>query len=326
MRAVVSTEPGGPDVLRVADVPDPVPAAGEVVIRVAAAGVNRADLAQREGSYPPPPGAPPYLGLEVSGQIAAVGDGVTGWRPGDAACALLAGGGYAELVAVPAGQLLPIPDGISVVDAAALPEVACTVWANVFMRAALAPGETLLVHGGASGIGTMAIQLGHALGATVACTAGSAAKLERCRELGADLCVSYRDEDFVAALEAFTGGHGADVILDIVGAAYLARNVAALAAGGRLVIIGMQGGGPAAELDVGQLIRKRASVAGSTLRARPAAEKAAVVAAVRDQVWPLIAAGRVGPVIDRILSLDDVAAAHRLVDAGGHVGKVLLAV
>jgi putative PIG3 family NAD(P)H quinone oxidoreductase len=326
MRAVVCTEPGGPDVLRVAEVPDPVPAAGEVVIRVAAAGVNRADLAQREGAYPPPPGAPPYLGLEVSGQIAAVGDGVTGWRPGDTACALLAGGGYAELVAVPAGQLLPIPAGISVVDAAALPEVACTVWANVFMRAGLAPGETLLVHGGASGIGTMAIQLGHALGATVACTAGSAAKLERCRELGADLGVSYRDEDFVAALEAFTGGHGADVILDIVGAAYLARNVAALATGGRLVIIGMQGGGPAAELDVGQLIRKRASVAGSTLRARPAAEKAAVVAAVRDRVWPLIAAGRVGPVIDRILPLEEVAAAHRLVDASGHVGKVLLAV
>jgi putative PIG3 family NAD(P)H quinone oxidoreductase len=326
MRAVVCTEPGGPDVLRVAEVPDPVPAAGEVVIRVAAAGVNRADLAQREGSYPPPPGAPPYLGLEVSGQIAAVGDGVTGWRPGDTACALLAGGGYAELVAVPAGQLLPIPAGISVVDAAALPEVACTVWANVFMRAALAPGETLLVHGGGSGIGTMAIQLGHALGATVACTAGSAAKLERCRELGADLGVSYRDEDFVAALEAFTDGHGADVILDIVGAAYLARNVAALATGGRLVIIGMQGGGPAAELDVGQLIRKRASVAGSTLRARPAAEKAAVVAAVRDRVWPLITAGRVGPVIDRILPLEEVAAAHRLVDASGHVGKVLLAV
>jgi putative PIG3 family NAD(P)H quinone oxidoreductase len=326
MRAVVITEPGGPDVLRVADVPDPAPAAGEVVIKVTAAGVNRSDLAQREGSYPPPPGAPPYLGLEVSGRIAAVGAGVTGWRPGDAVCALLAGGGYAELVAVPAGQVLPIPDGISVVDAAALPEVACTVWANVFMRAALAPGETLLVHGGASGIGTMAIQLGHALGATVACTAGSAAKLERCRELGADLCVSYRDEDFVAALEAFTGGHGADVILDIVGAAYLARNVAALATGGRLAIIGMQGGGPGAELDVGQLIRKRASVAGSTLRARPAAEKAAVVAAVRDEVWPLIAAGRVGPVIDRILPLEEAAAAHRLVDASGHVGKVLLAV
>jgi putative PIG3 family NAD(P)H quinone oxidoreductase len=326
MRAVVITEPGGPDVLRVADVPDPAPAAGEVVIKVTAAGVNRSDLAQREGSYPPPPGAPPYLGLEVSGRIAAVGAGVTGWRPGDAVCALLAGGGYAELVAVPAGQVLPIPDGISVVDAAALPEVACTVWANVFMRAALAPGETLLVHGGASGIGTMAIQLGHALGATVACTAGSAAKLERCRELGADLCVSYRDEDFVAALDAFTGGHGADVILDIVGAAYLARNVAALATGGRLAIIGMQGGGPGAELDVGQLIRKRASVAGSTLRARPAAEKAAVVAAVRDEVWPLIAAGRVGPVIDRILPLEEAAAAHRLVDASGHVGKVLLAV
>jgi putative PIG3 family NAD(P)H quinone oxidoreductase len=326
MRAVVITEPGGPDVLRVEQVPDPVPAAGEMVIRVAAAGVNRADLAQREGSYPPPPGTPPYPGLEVSGQIAAVGTGVTGWHVGDAACALLAGGGYAELVAVPAGQVLPIPDGVGVVEAAALPEAACTVWANVFMRAALAPGETLLVHGGASGIGTMAIQLGHAAGATVACTAGSAAKLERCRELGADLCISYRDEDFVAALETFTRSHGADVILDIIGAPYLARNVEALATGGRLVIIGMQGGGRAAELDLGQLIRKRACVAGSTLRARPAEEKAMVVAAVRDHVWPLIAAGRVGPVIDRILPLDEAAAAHRLVDAGGHVGKVLLAV
>jgi putative PIG3 family NAD(P)H quinone oxidoreductase len=326
MRAVVITEPGGPDVLRVEQVPDPVPAAGEIVIRVAAAGVNRADLAQREGSYPPPPGTPPYPGLEVSGQIAAVGTGVTGWHVGDAACALLAGGGYAELVAVPAGQVLPIPAGVGVVEAAALPEAACTVWANVFMRAALAPGETLLVHGGASGIGTMAIQLGHAAGATVACTAGSAAKLERCRELGADLCISYRDDDFVAALETFTGGHGADVILDIIGASYLARNVEALATGGRLVIIGMQGGGRAAELDLGQLIRKRASVAGSTLRARPPEEKAVVVAAVRDHVWPLIAAGRVGPVIDRILPLDEAAAAHRLVDAGGHVGKVLLAV
>jgi putative PIG3 family NAD(P)H quinone oxidoreductase len=317
MRAVVITEPGGPDVLRVEQVPDPVPAAGEVVIRVAAAGVNRADLSQRAGFYPPPPGTSPYLGMEVSGQIAAVGD---------AACALLAGGGYAELAAVPAGQVLPIPDGVGVVEAAALPEVACTVWANVFMRAALRPGETLLVHGGASGIGTMAIQLGHAAGATVACTAGSADKLERCRELGADLCVNYRDEDFVAALETFTRGHGADVILDIIGAAYLARNVKALATGGRLVIIGMQGGGPTAELDLGQLIRKRASVAGSTLRARPPEEKAAVVAAVRDHVWPLIAAGRVRPVIDRILPLDEAAAAHRLVDASGHVGKVLLAV
>jgi putative PIG3 family NAD(P)H quinone oxidoreductase len=325
MRAVVITEPGGPDVLRVEQVPDPVPAAGEVVIRVAAAGVNRSDLAQREGAYPPPPGASPYPGLEVSGQIAAVGTGVTGWHVGDAVCALLAGGGYAELVAVPAGQVLPIPDGIGVVEAAALPEVTCTVWANVFMRAGLAAGETLLLHGGSSGIGTMAIQLGHAAGATVACTAGSAAKLERCRELGADLAISYHDEDFVAALETFTGGHGADVILDIIGAPYLARNVEALATGGRLVVIGMQGG-RAAELDLGQLVRKRASVAGSTLRARPPQEKAEVVAAVRDHVWPQIAAGRVGPVIDQILPLDEAAAAHRLVDAGGHVGKILLAV
>ncbi len=233
MRAVVIAEPGGPEVLEVREVPDPVPAEGEVVITTVAAGVNRADLSQRLGFYPPPPGAPPYPGLECSGHVTAIGAGVTGWQVGDAACALLAGGGYAEQVAVPAGQLLPIPAGVSLRDAAALPEVACTVYANIVMYGHIAPGETLLVHGGASGIGTMAIQVGRALGATVACTAGSASKLARCRELGAELTVNYREQDFAAAVLDFTGGRGADIILDIVGAAYLEPNVTALATGGR---------------------------------------------------------------------------------------------
>ena len=215
--------------LKLEEVPDPAPAAGEVVVGIAAAGVNRADLMQRQGFYPPPPGAPPYPGLECAGQITAVGDGVTGLRPGDEVCALLAGGGYAEQVAVPAVQVLPVPAGLTVAEAAALPEVACTVYANVFMAAGLKPGETLLVHGGASGIGTMAIQLARALGARVACTAGSDAKLRRCRELGAELAIDYTSEDFVAAVRDFTGGSGADVILDIMGGAYLQRNVAALA-------------------------------------------------------------------------------------------------
>jgi len=324
MRAIVVTEPGGPEVLAVEQVPDPAPAPAEVVIEIAAAGVNRADIMQRQGLYPPPPGAPPYPGLECSGRIAALGSEVTDWQVGDDVCALLAGGGYAEQVAVPAGQVLPLPPGIGVVDAAALPEAACTVYANVFMQAALAPGETFLVHGGSSGIGTMAIQLGHALGARVACTAGSPAKLERCRELGADLAISYRDEDFVEAIDQFTDGRGADVILDIVGAAYLAQNVRALATGGRLIVIGMQGG-TTGELNLAELLAKRASIFAASLRARPAGEKAAVVSATQANVWPLIGSGKVVPVIDQILPLEQAAQAHRLLDASQHIGKILLA-
>jgi putative PIG3 family NAD(P)H quinone oxidoreductase len=250
---------------------------------------------------------------------------VDGWAVGDEVCVLLAGGGYAEQVAVQAGQLLPRPRGVSLADAAALPEVVCTVHSNVFQSAALQPGETLLVHGGASGIGTMAIQLAREHGARVACTAGTPDKLDRCRELGADLAVNYNTEDFVEAVRDFTGGRGADVILDIVGAAYLARNVTALATGGRLVVIGMQGG-TRAELDLGMLLGKRASVRATTLRARPAAEKAVIVAAVREQVWPLIDAGRVRPVIDRVLPLAEAPQAHRLMESGSHFGKILLAV
>jgi len=323
MRAIVCEEPGGPEVLEFREVPDPAPGPDEVVITIAAAGVNRADLMQRQGFYPPPPGAPPYLGLECSGQIAATGSAVAGWQPWDSVCALLAGGGYAEQVAVPAGQVLPIPAGCTMAQAAALPEVACTVYANVFMFARLEPGETLLVHGGASGIGTMAIQLARVHGARVACTAGSAAKLARCRELGADLAISYREEDFVAALAEFTGGRGADVILDIMGAAYLTRNITALATGGRLVIIGLQGGA-IGELDLGQMLRKRATVHAASLRARPLAEKAEIVAAVREHVWPLVAAGKVRPVVDTVLPLAQASQAHRLMEAGEHIGKIML--
>ena len=323
MHAVVITEPGEPEVLRWLEVPDPVPGPGEVVIDIAASGVNRADLMQRQGLYPPPPGASPYPGPECSGRIRTVGEGVTSWRPGDEVCALLSGGGYAEQVVVPAGQVLPVPARVDVIAAAAFPEAACTVYSNVFQLARLTAGETLLVHGGSSGIGTMAIQLGKAFGARVACTAGSARKLARCRELGADVAINYRDEDFVAAVLDATGGAGADVILDIMGASYLARNLAALATGGRLAIIGRQGGSRA-EIDLGVLQGKQASVHATTLRARPLPEKAAVVAAVRDQVWPLIGAGRVAAVIDQELPMSQAAQAHRAVAASDHIGKILL--
>ncbi len=323
MRAIVIDQPGGPEALQLKEVPDPVAGPGELVIRIDAAGVNRADIMQRLGFYPPPAGAPPYPGLECGGTVAAVGQQVAGWGPGDQVCALLAGGGYAEQVAVPAVQVLPVPAGLSATEAAALPEVACTVYANVFMRAGLAAGQTLLVHGGASGIGTMAIQLARAFGARVACTAGSADKLDRCLELGADLAINYRDEDFVAAVTEFTDGRGTDVILDIMGAAYLPRNIEALATGGRLEVIGLQGGGRG-ELDLGLLMRKRATVQSASLRARPVQEKGAVVAAVREHVWPLIEAGQVRAVVDTIVPLADASRAHRLMEESGHVGKILL--
>ena len=323
MQAVIITEPGGPEVLQWEEVPDPVPGPGEVLIDVAAAGVNRADLLQRQGLYPPPPGAPPYPGMEVSGRIESVGADVTGWQPGDEVCALMAGGGYAEKVAVPAGQVLPVPGGLTVVDAAALPETTCTVYSNLVLVGELRAGQTMLVHGGASGIGTTAIQLGKALGARVICTAGSPAKLERCRELGADVAISYRDEDFVEVVKDVTGGHGADVILDIMGASYLARNLAALATEGRLVIIGRQGGNRA-ELDLGLLQSKRASIHATTLRNQPVAEKSAIVAGVIDQVWPLVSAGTVIPIIHELVPMAEAGQAHRLLEEGDHTGKVLL--
>jgi len=325
MRAVVIEEPGGPDVLRVAEVPDPQPAADEVVIDVAACAVNRADLLQRQGFYPPPPGASDVLGMECSGTISAVGDEVAGWAVGDEVCALLAGGGYAERVAVPVGQLLPVPAGVSLVDAAALPEVTCTVWSMVFGAEAgrLHPGERLLVHGGASGIGTMAIQLAAARGAQVFTTAGSAAKLEACRRLGADVLIDYKNEVFEQRVLDETGGAGVDVVLDNMGAAYLGRNLTALATGGRLIVLGLQGGSKG-ELDLGALLTKRATVHAAGLRWRPKAQKAAIVAETQAHVWPLIEDGTVRPVVDRVLSLGEAGEAHRVVEASEHVGKVLM--
>ncbi|WP_328362322.1 NAD(P)H-quinone oxidoreductase [Mycobacterium sp. NBC_00419] len=310
------------------EVPDVSPEHGEVLIKVSSAGVNRADLLQAAGNYPPPPGASPILGLEVSGVIAAVADGVSEWSVGQEVCALLAGGGYAEYVAVPAGQVMPLPAGVSLHDAAALPEVACTVWSNVVTAAALQPGEVLLVHGGASGIGTHAIQVAHALGAVVAATAGSAEKLELCREFGADTVISYGAEDFVDRIREATGGAGADVILDIMGAAYLDRNLNALAPDGRLVIIGMQGG-VKAELNIGKLLTKRLRVIGTTLRARPvegAHGKSAIVAAVVESVWPMVGDGRVRPVIGGRYPITDAVQAHRALASGQTYGKVLLTV
>ncbi|MBI1377885.1 MAG: zinc-binding dehydrogenase [Frankiales bacterium] len=323
MRAVTQTGHGGPETLGWTEVPDAVAGPGEVLVRVAAAGVNRADLLQRQGFYPPPPGASDVLGLECSGTVAAVGDGVTGWSVGDACTALLSGGGYAELVAVPAGQVMPVPDGVSLVDAAALPEVACTVWSNVVLVAGLRAGEVLLVHGGGGGIGTFAVQAGVALGARVAVTAGSAEKLARCRDLGAEILVDHTREDFVALVREATGGHGADVVLDVIGAAYLGRNVEVLATGGRLVVIGMQGGARG-ELDLGRLMFRRASIHATTLRARPVEEKAQICAAVVEQAWPLVASRRIVPVVDRVLPMSEAAQAHRALEAGAHIGKVLL--
>jgi putative PIG3 family NAD(P)H quinone oxidoreductase len=326
MRAVTMSGNGDVDVLGWGELPDPIPGPGELLVDVAASAVNRADLLQRMGFYPPPPGASEVLGLECSGRVAAVGDGVTRWKVGDEVCALLAGGGYAEKVVVPAGQCMPLPQGIDLVTAAALPEVACTVWSNVVDVAGLRAGDAFLVHGGASGIGTMAIQLTKALGAApVMCTVGSGEKAQQCRELGADLTIDYTTEDFVAAARDATDGRGADVVLDIIGAKYLARNVDVLAPGGRLVVIGLQGG-LAAELDLSRLMSRRGSVHATTLRARPIADKAAVCAEVVSGVWPLVASGSVRPVVGASFPMDRVADAHRLVAESGHVGKVLLTV
>lgn len=323
MRAVVASAAGGPEVLSVREVADPVAGPEEVLVRVHATAVNRADLLQRAGNYPPPPGASQILGLECSGTILAIGAEVTGWNVGDPVCALLAGGGYAELVAVPATQLMPLPDGIGLTAAAALPEVACTVWSTVFDHADLRAGESFLVHGGSSGIGTMAIQLAAAAGATVFATAGTERKRAACRELGAQMAIDYTGADFDTVVTTQTEGRGVDVILDNIGAKYLTKNLSALATGGRLVVIGMQGGAKG-ELDLAALMAKRASIYSAGLRARPKHEKAAIVAGTQHLVWPLIAAGAVRPVIDRVLPLAEVADAHRLVDASTHIGKVVL--
>ena len=315
------TEPGGPEVLEVRDVPDPRPAVGEVIIDVAATAINRADLLQRQGDYPPPPGASPYLGMECSGTIAELGEGVSGWHVGDKVAALLAGGGYAEQVAVPASQLFPAVTAISLVDNAALPETTCTVFSMVFQAGHLEPGESILIHGGTSGIGTMAIQLAKAQGARVFTTAGTPRKVEFCRSLGADLAINYREQDFVQEI----GRTGVDVILDNMGAVYLERNVKALATAGRLIVLGLQGG-RRGDLDLGQLLVKRATITAAGLRGRPLEQKAAIVAGTHHMVWPLLEAGTVRPIIDRVLSLDDAGEAHRLVESSEHIGKVLLRV
>lgn len=321
MRAVIAPQPGGLEALEVVDLPQPEPGPGEVLIRVAAAGLNRSDLLQRRGLYPPPPGVTDVLGLEVSGDIVAVGEGVTDLPPGTHVCALLAGGGYAEYVTVPAGQVATVPMGISLVDAGGLMEVAATVWSNVFMMGKLRHGETLLVHGGGSGIGTMAIQLGKAFGARVIVTVGSPEKAEFCRELGADVAIDYKQQDFAAEMKA--AGMTADVILDIIGAKYLDANVSVLSNAGRLVVIGLQGG-VKAELNLGALMSKRAAVMATTLRARPSTEKAAIVSAMVAQVWPLISDGTVRPIIHATYPLEDVRQAHQVLEESSNIGKVLL--
>jgi len=308
--------------------PDPKPATGEVVVRVAAAGVNRADLLQRAGHYPPPPGASDILGMECSGTIVAVGPGVSGHQPGDAVCALLAGGGYAELVAVPQAQLLRVPDGVSLIDAAALPEAACTVWSTMVTAARATAGEWVLVHGGGGGIGSFAIQLAVALGLSVAVTAGSEKALQRCAALGASVLVNYRTDDFVDVVRDATGGRGVDVILDVIGAKYLSRNVSALADGGRLAIIGMQGGAKA-ELDLGALLSKRRAVIGTTLRSRPATgpgSKADIVADVDTHVWPLVESGVIRAVIGARVPIAEADRAHELMQTDPPGGKILLTV
>lgn len=323
MRAITIPRPGGPEALVFAELSDPVAGHGEVLIEVAAAGVNRADIGQRMGVYPPPAGASPLPGLEVSGTIASLGAGVSGWSVGDPVCALLAGGGYASLAVASVGQLLPVPASLDPVDAAGLPEALATVWSNVFMLAGLRAGETVLIHGGGSGIGTIAIQLARALGSLVAVTAGSAAKLAECERLGAEILIDHREEDFVDRILEATAGRGADVILDAIGGGYLDRNLRALAPNGRIAIIGNQSA-EVGTLDIRLLMGKWASIRGSTLRARPAAEKDEIMASVLANVWPLVEAGLVVPVIDRRYPLVDAGSAHERMESSAHIGKLLL--
>ena len=325
MHAVEIAEPGGPEALHAIEAAVPRPAAGEVLIRVAAAGVNRPDVLQRRGVYPPPPGASPLPGLEVAGTVVAKADDVRSPNVGDTVCALVAGGGYAAYCTAPAGQCLPIPDGMDLTTAAALPETFFTVWANLFDRARLQPGETLLVHGGTSGIGTTAIQLAKAFGIRVATTAGSDRKCDACRDLGADLAVNYRTGDFVAAVLELTDGAGADVILDMVGGDYVPRNLKALAEDGRHVSIAFLAGHKVT-VDLSLVMRRRQTLTGSTLRPRPVAEKAAIADTLRRKVWPLLADGRIRPVLDQTFPLGDAAAAHARMESSEHIGKILLTV
>jgi putative PIG3 family NAD(P)H quinone oxidoreductase len=325
MIAVEITQPGDPDVLVPAERPRPAPAAGELLIKVAAAGVNRPDVFQRRGRYPPPPGASDIPGLEVAGTVDAIGDGVSGWQVGSAVCALVAGGGYAEYCTAPAPQCLPVPRGLDFVAAAAIPETFFTVWTNVFERGRLAAGESLLVHGGSSGIGTTAIQLARARGARVFATAGSADKCAACERLGAEKCVNYRDGDFVAVIKPLTGNRGVDVVLDMVGADYFGRNLDVLAVEGRLVEIATLSG-VKGEINIQTVMQRRLTITGSTLRARAIAEKGAIAAAVRREVWPLLESGAVRPIVFRTFPLRQAADAHRLMESSAHIGKIVLTV
>ncbi|XP_021295220.1 quinone oxidoreductase PIG3-like [Herrania umbratica] len=323
MKAIVITTPGGPEVLQLQQVDDPEIKDDEVLIKVEASALNRADTLQRKGAYPPPKGASPYPGLECSGTVLSVGKNVTRWKVGDQVCALLSGGGYAEKVAVPAGQVLPIPPGVSLKDSAGLPEVACTVWSTVFMMSRLSAGETFLVHGGSSGIGTFAIQIAKTKGATVFITAGSEDKLAFCKNLGADVCINYKTEDFVTRVKEETGGKGVDVILDCIGAAYLQRNLDSLNFDGTLCLIGFQSGA-VTEIKLNTLLPKRLTVQGAALRPRSRENKAMVVNEVEKNVWPAIAAGKVKPIIYKSFPLSDTGEAHRLMESSEHIGKILL--
>jgi len=325
MHAMLCSSPGGPDVLQWAEAPMPILATGDVLIKVAAAGLNRADLLQRQGKYPPPPGASPIIGMEVSGAIAALGPNVKRWKVGDKVCALLSGGGYAEYVAVPEGQCLPAPANLSLTEAAALPECIVTVWANVFEIAALKPGETILVHGGSSGIGTTAIQMAKILGAKIFVTVGSEAKAEACRKLGVDLVINYKTEDFAAAVLSATNNCGVDIVLDMVGGDYLARNLSALAPFGRHVSIATQQGSKA-NVDLRPIMQKRLIVTGSTLRGRAAEEKARLVQEVEAKVWPWVISGQLKPLIYKVFPIKNATEAHKVMETGAHIGKIVLEV
>jgi len=323
MRVVEITRPGEPEVLQLARRPVPSPAAGEVLIAVAAAGVNRPDVLQRKGAYAPPPGASDLPGLEVAGHVVATGSDVKAWKVGDAVCALVAGGGYAEYVVAPGVQCLPVPRGLTLVEAAGLPETFFTVWVNVFQRAGLKQGESLLVQGGSSGIGVTAIQLARAMGHRVFATAGSEEKCRQCEALGAELAINYREQDFVEEIRKATDGRGVDVILDMVGGDYVPREISALADDGRLSLIAFLGGSRAT-LDMTDILRRRLTITGSTLRPRPVAFKGAVAGELREKVWPLIESGRIRPVIYRTFSLGEASEAHALMESSTHVGKILL--
>ncbi len=323
MKAIEILEPGGPDVLQICDRPDPVAGEGQLLIRVKAAGINRPDVVQRMGLYPPPPGASDIPGLEVAGVVEALGAGVSGFSVGDSVCALVPGGGYAELCVAPVETCLPVPEGFSFIQAAALPETYFTVWSNLFDRAGLAAGETLLVHGGSSGIGSTAIQLAKAFGAGVVTTVGSDEKASFCSELGADLVINYRDEDFESRVAEYTGGAGVNVVLDMVGGNYIAKNITCLAPDGRHVSIAFLNG-PQVELNMLPVMLKRLTLTGSTLRPRDNAFKGAIAEALKENVWPLLAKGAVKPVIDTVLPLMDASAGHALMESSGHMGKIIL--